>query len=1167
LIEQDTTVTATGQTRSTKTSYDTFTAQACQVTNTGCGSFTATRMDPLSVGEYDYTGSLLRTTNYAYLHQSNQTYANLNIVDRVTQKTILDGGGNQLAQTTYEYDNYKHTGQPMVASGAVQHDTNFSTTYTTRGNVTAVSQWRNTDGALLTTTHQYDDAGNIISTIDPLKNKTLFDFTDSWSNVTCVPSGQGKAYATKITNALNQITSKTYNSCTASVASTTDSNTRTTSFSYDLLDRVTLASYPDGGSTSHCYTDIGGTTCSQSGPPYSVVTTKVISSTLNETSTEVFDGLGRLSQTQLNSDPSGADFTLITYDLNGRKYQVYNPTRCLPITTNCGETTWGFTTTNYDALDRITSVVEQDGSSVTTAYDQANTNSTGVCSTVTDEAGNSRQSCEDGLGRMTGVFEDPGSSPHLNYETDYTYNALDNLTNVNQKGSNVSNARTRAFSFDSLSELTSAQNPESGTIGYTYDADGNVITKTAPSPNQSSGGTKSVVTTYAYDQLNRLTSKKYVDGDTSNPATAPVTYGYDGVAPSGCTPPSVVTPYDSGIPVTPTNTIGRRSAMCDGSGTTAWIYDSMGRPTIEERTLNGVTKNVGYVYTLDGSEKYIWYPSDDRIAIDISTAGRVLGVEDQVTNDVFDNASYTPGGLLSSMDQFTRTSSYSVGFGTNYFYNQRLQRAGEYAGTGGTNSTILYKRCYDYHVMGGLSLRLGGSGITCTFTGTTPGDNGNVYELQNQLDDTRSQNFTYDSLNRMATAYTNGTNWGQSFTIDSWSNLTSVSSVSGKTPVGAFTATASTKNQLSCTAGCSSSYDAAGNMLTDGNGAITYDAENRILTAGGVTYTYDGDGKRVEKSNGTLYWTGVGSEALSESDLSGNINEEYIFFNGMRVSRIDRPSNTVHSFLVDHLGSSRMIVVASGTNTLTVEQDIDYTPYGVPASGTAADPHQFQGKEYDSESGLNNFGARYDAATLGRFMTPDWAGKPTTVPYAKFGDPQTLNLYSFVENGPINRIDPDGHCGDGKSPNGAGECVQKRNNEPAAQNQPKPGEAHKGEPTSLKPEGSTPVGNNGAKIFTYQVVDPTGRAVKDVSVQEHVRVVAAENVDIQANPNFVKYPTGQVRDQIGPLAPPTQNSFLKTEQTFTAMKGGNTYEMSTKVNQYVNVTNGNVTVQTVVIVP
>jgi hypothetical protein len=45
-------------------------------------------------------------------------------------------------------------------------------------------------------------------------------------------------------------------------------------------------------------------------------------------------------------------------------------------------------------------------------------------------------------------------------------------------------------------------------------------------------------------------------------------------------------------------------------------------------------------------------------------------------------------------------------------------------------------------------------------------------------------------------------------------------------------------------------------------------------------------------------------------------------------------------------------------------------------------------------------------------MTPDWSAKPVTVPYAKFDDPQTLNLYSYTENAPINRIDADGHFND-----------------------------------------------------------------------------------------------------------------------------------------------------------
>ena len=70
--------------------------------------------------------------------------------------------------------------------------------------------------------------------------------------------------------------------------------------------------------------------------------------------------------------------------------------------------------------------------------------------------------------------------------------------------------------------------------------------------------------------------------------------------------------------------------------------------------------------------------------------------------------------------------------------------------------------------------------------------------------------------------------------------------------------------------------------------------------------------------------------------------------------------------------------------------------------------YKFTGKERDSESGLDNFGARYNASTMGRFMTPDWAAKPVTVPYAHFGNPQSLNLYAYVGNNPLSRTDPTG---------------------------------------------------------------------------------------------------------------------------------------------------------------
>jgi RHS repeat-associated protein len=57
--------------------------------------------------------------------------------------------------------------------------------------------------------------------------------------------------------------------------------------------------------------------------------------------------------------------------------------------------------------------------------------------------------------------------------------------------------------------------------------------------------------------------------------------------------------------------------------------------------------------------------------------------------------------------------------------------------------------------------------------------------------------------------------------------------------------------------------------------------------------------------------------------------------------------------------------------------------------------------------------ARYYGSGMGRFMSPDWAAKPATVPYAEFGDPQSLNLYSYTRNSPIIRVDGDGHDANG----------------------------------------------------------------------------------------------------------------------------------------------------------
>ena len=71
--------------------------------------------------------------------------------------------------------------------------------------------------------------------------------------------------------------------------------------------------------------------------------------------------------------------------------------------------------------------------------------------------------------------------------------------------------------------------------------------------------------------------------------------------------------------------------------------------------------------------------------------------------------------------------------------------------------------------------------------------------------------------------------------------------------------------------------------------------------------------------------------------------------------------------------------------------------------------YKFTGKERDSETSLDYFGARYYSNGLGRFVSPDWSATPVPVPYADFCDPQSLNLYCYVRNNPVWRADLDGH--------------------------------------------------------------------------------------------------------------------------------------------------------------
>src|ERR1043165_144215 len=177
---------------------------------------------------------------------------------------------------------------------------------------------------------------------------------------------------------------------------------------------------------------------------------------------------------------------------------------------------------------------------------------------------------------------------------------------------------------------------------------------------------------------------------------------------------------------------------------------------------------------------------------------------------------------------------------------------------------------------------------------------------------------------------------------------------------------------------------------------------------------YDGDGNRVRKSNGnaagngTLYWA-MTPGVVAETDLAGTTKSEYIFFDGKRVARRDGATGTGGTFYYfsDHLKTASVITDPAGV----IKAESDYYPWGgeLQFVNNDSNDYKFTGKKRDLETGLDYFGARYYSNGLGRWISADWSSTPVPVPYADFGNPQSLKLYGFVGGNPASKADPDGH--------------------------------------------------------------------------------------------------------------------------------------------------------------
>ena len=951
-------------------------------------NYTTSRGNVTEERDYDWgsgaPGSLIRKVDKTYLHISGPNaaqYVTANIVDRVLSDTVYDGSGNQSAQTQYVFDDYAtgDGGGMTSTSGAPGHDyTNYSSTNTLRGNLTQVKRWLGPGtGTLIRTAFGYDDLGNVRSSTDALGNLTTWSYVDSWANNYCQPSASSYAYPTSKTEAsgtaIAETIQVTYYPCSGLQHSIKGPNDISqgrpgTVVTYDLLGRPTLDTLADLGSTSFTYCDFGVGSCASSPSTTTAVNVISTSPALSLTSIAEVDGLGRPRKTTTYTSPAEKVYSRMLYDQEDHKAQEWNPSYCDPDTvTTCAADggTFGYTQHLYDALDRETKTIPPDGtSSVNNIASTYSLNTT----TIVDQAGASHTTTVDTFGRIIKVSE--GSEAYI---TQYGYDVLGNLLCVEQHGgvtgTGCSSAqsqdasspwRVRRFTYDTLSRLITTTNPETGfghPITYSYDTNGNVLTKTDSNGNV----TNYSPTGFPIDSLGRVTKKTYTVVSPTV-ATAPVSYS-----------------YDSGV-----NGIGYRTGMLDGSGSTSWTYDQLGRQLSEQRTIGtgpGIQKTGSTLYNLDGSVRQITYPSGTIVTVTPGDHGLPSQIADSV-NTYASGITYGPSGLLTRSVRLA-TGTFA-GVTQTDTYNSRFQPG---TLTANAPAGTRFSLTYDF--------------------GLGTNDNGNVNHIYNNkvTDHSRDQSFTYDDLNRLKTAR-NGT-WGMQFIIDAWGSLYQTAGISGSGLTNAMPLptdmTANNQNQLTSPS-TGISYT-AGNLVANGGYPYTYDAENRLITANGATYTYDGDGNRVKTSTGTLYW---GAGPLSESDLSGNNTSSYFYLGGQRIARRDA-SGLVYSIVSDHLGSGDMVLASDGT----ILNESDFVPYGgqrTITTGLANEKFKFTGEERDNESGLDYFGARYYASSMGRFMSPDWAARAEPVPYAKLDNPQSLNLYGYVLNNPLSKTDPDGHC-------------------------------------------------------------------------------------------------------------------------------------------------------------
>jgi YD repeat-containing protein len=793
---------------------------------------------PLPSDTREYAGdasSVLRRSHVDYRMDptADAAYLSRHIVGLVKEQTLFEVNGGTETLMSKVGKGYDETGSLQGNDAPVRHDNSYDGNFVVgRANLSSVKRYDITDnGQWTVSSMQYNTAGGVVATHDPLNHGTTVSYADSFSD-----GNNGRntfAYPKAVTNAEGYSSTVIYNFDFGAVTSkqTPQPNTiqnlpgPVQTFSYDAAGRIERATATTNGAyTRYVY-----------GPNY-VQTFATVNTLADEAySIQLFDGLGRVTTAASNHPGSNGGYSArnAIYDAMGRAVKQSNPTEVTSAWLPTGDDNggWFYTQQSYDWKGRPRITADPDGTTKEASYSGCGC-AGGEVVTLTDEGTidqgttKRRQSrvYSDVLGRTvkTELLNWQGGSPYAT--TINNYNARDQLKSIRQyQGDEASGIyQETTMTYDGYGRLRTKHTPQqdSGTITtWDYNLDDTV---------QKITDARGSVASYSYN------ARYLVSGITYNPSagiadTPDVSFGYDAV--------------------------GNRMSMMDGLGSKSYNYNQLSQLTSETRTFNGVGAfTLSYDYNFTGELKKLTDSTGMTINYGYDTAGRPSTVTGSdalyagVSNYASDFQYRAWGGLKSVTDGKGNISSLT--------YNSKLQPT-QFDISGG----VVHQN-YDYY------------------------SDGHMRTVHNTTDQNFDRSYSYDQAGRMTEAKSgadvNGyqyapTPYHVTFGYDAFSNLTARQSDLWN---GTFSDTDSASYTDNRRLGWG--YDADGRNTTIDTRTYTFDSVGRqtsmtaqqVLPNGNhvpVTETdgYDADGAMVSDAA-----SGVTTYYLRSSALGGAVVEE-----------------------------------------------------------------------------------------------------------------------------------------------------------------------------------------------------------------------------------------------------------------------------------------------------